>query len=524
MRKTREYIVIVLGLLIGCGLCVICDNYVADVIEGRTIIQMVEALTRQERFKAIIANMVLFILGYCLVEACLGTEERWLKWLLSFPFGIFVWTCLSIICLLLGIPYNIGVMGVTIAAFMGIVFLIFLKRGVNIERVIRECAFFGVLTVILSSGILRNIVGNDTTFFNESYGYWLVAEEGFAEGLAVPILSTGLSVATLCSFFSMFGVDNMYLAQNIFRCLFIVIFYKSVENVCESPLKKKLALFGTVLLITSPAYSILSSWMVSNSFMMFELFMLVFFLFNLAKGKEGYLFPTVLLTFVISFTRVEGMMLALFVIVCSATLNINKKKLNYIIIPSIIAQIIYQVWCMKLNYQNKTTEVFISYKSVIILIAFMGAVFMFVQIKDKVILQPLMRMWGFIVIAMGVIGTIGLCVLDYNKYLYNLKITLQNILYLGKTGSWGMTPLLFIICILLVIATRYFDHFIDTLWMGYFILVLAICWSRESVLRISIADSGNRILIQIVPILVLSLMIHCDRLKLENIRNIEDGN
>ena len=160
---------------------------------------------------------------------------------------------------------------------------------------------------------------------------------------------------------------------------------------------------------------------------------------------------------------------------------------------------------------------FISVESIAILLVFMAAVVVFVQLIEFKWAKVFKANLGYIVLCLGALGTVGLCVLDYDKYAYNLKMVLTNITYLGKTGSWGMLPLLFVVCILLIIRQKNYYQYWDTMWSAYFILILAICWSREIPLRVSIADSSNRILIQMLPIFIMSLMLHADKLFLEEI-------
>ena len=510
LSNKKEYLVIFIGLILGVILCVVCDAYANKASLDRPIIHLIETITRRERGWGVVANVVLFFTGKNFVDIMLKQEKRWVKLALAYPVGIFAWICTSIICLLVGIPYNVYVLG-TIFALGNIGLIISLQDSFDIEALIRECGLFLVLTIILSSGLAKNIVGNDTTFYNENYGYWLVEEGRLGGNLLVPMTATGLATPALCSYFKMWNVDNIYLAQNIFRCVFVLFFYKAINMVCESKKKKVLAIIGTLLLVSSPAYSLVSSWIISNSFMMFEMFILAVFLNNLARGRKEYLWLTVMVTFVISFTRVEGAMIALFIIVCALVLNVPKKYINIIILPSIVGQMVYQLICLKFM-KDVPNELFVSKQSVIILIAFMVVVFVLVQVLDMKWASLIKNKLGYIIIAVGILGSVGLCLLDYEKYAYNLKIVLTNITYLGKTGSWGMMPLLFVICVLLVIRNLNFEQYWDTMWIAYFVLILAICWSRESVLRVSIADSGNRILIQMVPIFIMTLMVHGDKM------------
>lgn len=510
LNNKKEYIIILLGLIFGVILCVGCDAYASRASLDRPLIHLIETITRQDRGLAVFANVILFVTGKNLVDFMLKKENRWVKLALAYPAGVFVWMCASIICLLVGIPYNAYVMG-TVLVVGNIGLVILLKDLFDIETFIRDCGLFLVLALILSSGLARNIVGNDTTFYNENYGYWLVEEGGLGENLLVSMTATGLATPSLCSYFKMWNVDNIYLAQNIFRCVFVLFFYKAIEMVCTSKKKRILAVIGTLLLVSSPAYSLVGSWIISNSFMMFEMLMLAVFLYDLAQDKKEYLWLTMLVTFVVSFTRVEGAMISLFMVVCALVLNIQKRYINFIILPSIVGQTVYQLLCMKFM-KDVPNELFVSTQSVVILIAFMVLVFVLVQVLDLKCFQAIKRKLGFIIVAIGVLGTAGLCVLDYEKYAYNLKMTLTNITYLGKTGSWGMMPLLFAVCIFLIIRKLHYEQYWDTMWIAYFVLILAICWSRESVLRVSLADSGNRILIQILPIFVMALMVHVDKL------------
>lgn len=521
-NSRKEGFFIICGLIIGIILCWIVDSSVEANVRDREIIQLVESLTRKDRVKSTFANVILFILGRGVLENWLPEEKRGVKWILAFPTGMLLWSGLSIVFLLVGIPYNRIVMLSSVLLLLAISWIALFRKKIDIGILIRDILFFGVVVVILSAGFLRNIIGNDTTYFNQNYGYWLAKEGGFTDGLIVPMLTTGLSTATLCSYFSMQGIDNMYLAQNIFRCLFILIFYWGIQTFCESNKNKVIGIIGTILLLTSPAYALVSSWMVSNSFMMFELFIFVICLRKIANGVVSCVNLASILALVAAFTRVEGSLMILFFVVCAMVMQMGRNQLNRIIIPTIVGQTIYQIRCVLFN-RNVANELFLSYDNVIILISFMVAVFAIVQVKDMKWLKGIMSRIHIFILIGGVLGTIGLCILDYEKYRSNFVVFGRNVTYLGKTGSWGMTPLLFVICVILIICRWEYNKFLDTLWIGYIIFTFAICWSRESALRISIADSGNRILIQVIPIMILALMWHFEQVVMEkgNKKNIE---
>ena len=96
-----------------------------------------------------------------------------------------------------------------------------------------------------------------------------------------------------------------------------------------------------------------------------------------------------------------------------------------------------------------------------------------------------------------------------NLYSFFMNIRLRN--------GWGYFGYVFFVFIILAMIYTfvYKDReisFFDVLMIGYILAVVCASWGRGDHLRIGTGDSGNRVMLTAVPLIVFSMTVRVGRI------------
>ena len=101
-------------------------------------------------------------------------------------------------------------------------------------------------------------------------------------------------------------------------------------------------------------------------------------------------------------------------------------------------------------------------------------------------------------------GNLLLLLLNPIIYIENIKAFAANFFH---QSGWGFFAIFLLIFLLSLPINQYHFGYMDLAWIGYLLLGVAVCWARDGILREGIGDSGNRVMLQAVPLIVYSMTI-----------------
>ena len=87
-------------------------------------------------------------------------------------------------------------------------------------------------------------------------------------------------------------------------------------------------------------------------------------------------------------------------------------------------------------------------------------------------------------------------------YLLNIKSMILNVT--GQSG-WGFFAAVVISFIILAPKSKLKDGYYDIFCVGFILISIAACFARGDSLRADLYDSGNRVMLQMVPFVVYAI-------------------
>ncbi|MCR5790588.1 MAG: hypothetical protein K6G83_11935 [Lachnospiraceae bacterium] len=389
------------------------------------------------------------------------------------------------------------------------------------------------------SGLFSVSLSNDSYYYFSLYPRALVHFSRLMHSYNVFLTDVGLGAALIGTLPYFFGFQETFGIQTAFFINFLLIFGCASAELFRSGARegrpaqggKKLLppdrkMTGTILclllLLTAMPFVIISKWAMANGYFTGFMFTAVFTAihFTTAVNREAYpaenvrLADTVLLSLLLialSSLRMEGVVILLFLLLSFSTLPFNGKRLAlFTLLPCIVLYSLYYlqifVWL-----QVEAPYTFLTRRKAVLQILAMAAVFIFLNYQEK-----LFKKWGrgyvkgaLLLLFSG--GNVFLFISDRSLYLTNLKSFYRNLT--GQSG-WGVFPVFAVSAFLILVICHLKDKtkprftFMDFIVCGYLLLTLTVCFARGDPLQDNVGDSGNRVLLQSVPLIVYALAEH----------------
>lgn len=452
-----------------------------------------------------------------------------MKALLAYPAGLSLWGVIGFIVLVLGIPYNAGVL-VCVHSALCITLLfnytIRLKQRIGAD-ILKKCCIAVAAAVIAAilccEGFITVSVSNDSYYYYSVYPQTIVLEGGYSTSFDVFLTDVGQTCAIIGTLPFLFGFEETYGIMLSLGINLIFIFAYAVYDVsCNKwKLSKACARFAAVLstifLVSSTPFIVMTKWVLANAYFMALCFVLFYAAYSFAIHKEKMqLAPfAALLTAMVSMLRMEGGMMAGLLILCMCILPIEGMWLmKYAAIPVAITQLLYYaVIYLKLTVNPLYS--FLDFKNALIMLLFAAGLVLYTGFIRKRLGNIIKNYYSYLLLFLLIAGNALLLIIDSERYITNLKYLIFNIY--NKTG-WGMFGYIMAICFFLIFAVKMLKAFkigkIKDLKPGYslaffsgFVLfTLAVCFARDGSLRLGIGDSGNRVLMQVVPFAIFALI------------------
>lgn len=492
----------------------------------------------------------LFLLGFICLQICGETMEQKWKYLLAFPMGLALWCVICFLILTLGIPLSIISIGIVMVFGMALLFW-----SGHQERKTKEkegepigswkpflVVFCGVCVVacVATSGLLSFSVSNDTMYYYMYYPEVLVSKGAYVTSFDTFLSDVGPMAAIIGMLPTFFGFDQIYGIHQFFNINFIIIFAVVIYECARMKLSQKTsvvtAVIGAVILSVSTPYLVISKWILANAYIMYYSFILFYLAYKYSPtndeiGKKRNWFPVVFFVLIgmISMLRMEGCVVACFIVICMSTLHYSNKQLVYVaMLPTLLFPILYYIRYFLFLKMSPLYSFLTWQKAVLIICAMLILLSYLLFIRGKRLKKLQSRMRLLLVLAMF-LGNGILFLFAPSHYMVVIQAFCENTN--GRQG-WGYTIELIVICYLvtsllsLILIGFRLQHrdiaYEDFIFVGFLFVLFAVSYARGGGLRYGIGDSGNRVLMQIIPIAWYALICKAIHL-MKELNNANSG-
>lgn len=366
-----------------------------------------------------------------------------------------------------------------------------------------------------TSAIMPVSISNDTMYYFKRYPDAIVYYGGLREDYDFFLTDTGLGIVAVDTLPALFGFGETFGIRELFHINFIAFFAVTVFERSKRYVSKKgcivAAVIVTALLAISTPFVILGHWALANMYFM-ELFFIA--AYTVMSDADEKMRISSLLLVALALFRMEGTLFVVWLIVClSLYKDVGRRLSATALAPMAVLFSAYSLKIFKQFFIFDNMYHFLSpLKAALIVAAIVGAAVFLAFIHKRLPGVISRRLPALCLLAL--VGGNGVLFI-YNRQLYigNLKAFSAN---LFRQSGWGMLPY-FVITMTVFLLIEYFirykktgagidaaNDFNITLLAGFVLMTIAASFGRGDVLAEAVGDSGNRVLLQIVPIVILT--------------------
>lgn len=493
--------------------------------------QLLSDLSSGYYIRQVGAILLLFLIGAVFLHGIREKmDAKWL-YLLAYPMGLAIWCIVGFLLLTLSIPFGLYSEFALIALILFGSALVtgrrhrYREKRVDIEKpvvtVLIALGIVALVACVATSGILSISVSNDTMYYYMYYPEVLVQEGAYLSAYDVFLSDVGPMAAIIGTIPAMLGFDQFYGIQQVFNLNFILIFamflYERAKDRLAGKTAVVLTITATVLLATTTPFMVLSKWILANVYVMDYSFILFAFAYKISAKRKpeeqcgrDYMIVFMVLSAMISMLRMEGGMLMCFLILCISTLRFrNRELITRFLLPAAIMPCLYYIRYFAFLdvsplYSFLTWQKALVAVGVMILLGhYLGAV----RGKRFVRLQ---KRTGWLILLGLLAANIGLFAIAPSNYLIVIRAFWQNVI--GQAG-WGYAVYLLLICYIVICFAKRNDKsspdvsYEELVFLGYILYAVAVSFARGDGLRQGIGDSGNRVMLQVIPFFVYAIVM-----------------
>jgi len=455
------------------------------------------------------------VLGLSFMGLFKKSLDRTYLYLLSLPMGVSLWAFLILILLGAGVSLRRGVALTASLLMLGAFFLMDLKKKV-LSREDRVPLTILLLSFTALSFVFLNL--NYSFFTNDS---WALAAGGRMIALSTRLPARMLAEAGIFSYIlhsagSFWRFDYLYaIYPMIALCLFLFFIYSLYAPFGKKKisLNRPLAFCGLAGLFLLSTFFILlnSTYIHSNLLYGFYTFIALFGLWRRLRGDHfAWLIISVLALLSSVFIRVEGPLVALIplILLISARELSFKDKVFYVLSVTLAVS----AWFLKLFFlfSGFTGKKLDADRSLLVILIYLLCL-LGLWLSEKrgltrlrsyappAMLYALAFFWSYFIWTKGMSLKAGELII--RKY----GILLVNVL---RDGGWGTT---WIALFFLFIAALFLARFEQESLFTYYILSFGLLFNSLNLIRggwrAGWGDSGNRMLVHIIFILVFYIFL-----------------
>ena len=473
----------------------------------------------------VLTILALFLMG--LFPMLLLKEKISYRWilLLAFPMGLSLFGVLGFLLLITGIRFDLMRITIAYVILAFIAALCGVKTRGSIVNIIQDhkvniklphipliAAAVIIPAVVACSGILPQVVTNDSVYYYSVYPSILLHDGFYTASLDKFLTNVGQTTAIIQCLPFMFGFDESFGIQNFFNMNLILIFFTALyEEVKKSPMNRKTGIFlaslCTLFLITSEPFLVISSWILSNVYFT-GFFFAVFYIFIKTVDENAdspdFSFILVVLCSMLIMTRMEGGVMVLCLALALSTMRVSGKKLLLTFgLPLVITEVGYYV-NLYLKIGINPLYSFLDMKTAVLMCGMIAAFIVYITLIRNRLPETYTPV---LLIAALIAGNAGLLVINHSRYITNIRAFIMNIRLENGWGAFWIIIVIYIIMLVCeVIRKRFRDIPVRVFLPAAMVLtVFAVCFARGGVLAVRTSDSGNRVLMEMVPLIVFSV-------------------
>lgn len=464
----------------------------------------------------VIVILALILYGFFLVLLMRGRSLRTFDMILAYPISLLMYSISGFFLLSFGISFNRYSLIVMLLLFLAIISVLYrdnlldlLKNSKYIKNrnivIFLSVAF--ILTLICTSGIIPVSLTNDSMYFFSEYPRALIYYgklNAFLDNFLTDA-SQGVAVIGTIPFF--FGFDEAFGVQALFNLNFIIFFIYSIYEYASKRIDKRRTLLITalavLLLISSMPFVIMSRWFMANMFFMEYMAIVVYtaYKYSGTENRSDIILLGILITG-LSLMRMEGALNVGVIVLCIMMLEYKNKDIAvFFVSPVLVLQAMYLVRVFVIITLHAGVT-FMTKEKAAILIAFLIAIIVYTMTVRKRLFVKLEKYYPWILT--GGIAAVNLLILVFDRvnYVTNIKAFAANVL---RNSGWGLFVPVIIGVLLLIPKKSFRMNYFDYSVICYILVTFIAGWARGDSLYASFGDSGNRILIQVVPLLIMAV-------------------
>ncbi len=492
-----------------------------------TLTGLVENLSEGYMVSQVGVITAFFVLGALFLQAFGGRvkRERTMGLLLAFPTGFSLFAVPAYLILCLGIPYgrvSISV-GLIVLAVMSAGVIIRHVKMVDINDVRKElmlalccvAAVFGI-SIMLTTNPFHVALDNDSLYYFSTYPEAIVMEGGYIKQFDVfltdasPIGSIIHTLPYIYGFSETFGIQ--YFMDLSFLLLFAYGMYKELSGVFDKREAIACSAVSVFFLMTSSAYLTTAKWIMAGVYFMSFYFIcayLGYFSSRISMEERPHVLLA-LFAVVTAMMRHEGVAMVLILVLTLSALSgySGKELVSVFILPVMIAAGLYYIRVFLILKVFPLYAFLTPAKAVVFIaaLALSGVYLLFVR-------ERLGNRWKrrvFLILpGLLLAANIGLLILRGGRYLGNLKMFYLNVRIGAGWGYFGYIAAAVILILFLKAALRKEKYllFFDSLMLSYVLMVFLVSFGRGDSLRKGVGDSGNRVMLTAVPLIVFAVIL-----------------
>ena len=469
--------------------------------------------------KQYLVIIALFIFGAILTDAVSKKSLSGVKrCALALPVGVCAFSVTGYAMLVTGIPYNKWTVVIFMAAEALAAFVV-MRKSFSAPSGVRRMVIAGAVVLaaaaLATSGLAPVSISNDTMYYFNRYPDAIVHFGHLRDQFDVFMTDTGLGAVCIDTLPALFGFGETFGLRESFHISFIVFFGACVYERAKLRLSGKHAVIASVVvtaaLVISTPFVILGHWALANMYFMELFFIAAYTLIDAEDDKIG-VGPVLLLG--LAFLRIEGTLFVLWLMLCvSVYRDIARKLAVFVTVPMAL---LFGGYCFRLFvsfYLLDNIYVFLTPQKALLLIAAICAAGLYLLFIYPYVRKRFVRYMPYVYLIALAAGNILMFIRKPDLYVTNLTMFGQN---LFRQSGWGVFPH-FVIAMTVLLVIEYVLMYVRkketadtlcpfdiTLTAGFILMVLAVSYGRGDSLTAYVGDSGNRVLLQVVPLIVMT--------------------
>ena len=459
----------------------------------------IATLSGQFFINQVITILLLVIYGVVFVGIIRGKSLSIADYILAYPLSLLAYSISGYFLLSAGIKFNKYSVIITMALFL-IITAVFFRKRINIKSLINKntlmyIALAVILTLVSVSGIVPVSATNDSMYFFSEYPRALVHYEKIGSILDNFLTDASQGIAIIATLPFLYGFDEIFGVQTLLNINFLAFFAYAVQSYASTRLDKKntyvITFVSIVMLVTSMPFVLMSRWFMANAFFMEYMAVILYFAYEFSLKEET--------------DRADLLVLAVLITGLSIMMLKFKSKdiALYFLSPVLILQSLY-LYRIFIKITLHTKIQFMTKEKAVVLIAFLIIIMLYALLIRNRLPEKLEKNYRYLLVLSLISVNLVILVYDRSGYIINLKAFIFNML---KNSGWGLfVP--FVIGVFILIPKKSIKiNYFDISVVCYILITIIAGWARGDNLYESFGDSGNRIMIQAVPVILFALIV-----------------